>query len=142
MDAFGYDLDTWKVFFEENWLILAAGLIVLLLVIGIVKTVAKWALAAVIVIGLALYSGYNLQDLRDLGGKVRDQAVEAMAGEAAEAVYKDNGDGTFTVKTRNLELTGSKGGDKVSVSFNGAPLGSWSIDSTIRALIDGAKAGS
>ncbi|OXM13089.1 hypothetical protein [Paenibacillus herberti] len=142
MDALGYDLDTWKVFFEENWLVLAAGLVVLLLVIGIVKTVAKWALAAVIVVGLVLYSGYNLQDLRDLGGKVRDQAVTAMAGEAAGAMYKDNGDGTYTVSTRNLELTGTKGEDKVSVSFKGAPLGTWSIDGTIRALIDGAKQGS
>ncbi|QJC53311.1 hypothetical protein HGI30_18160 [Paenibacillus albicereus] len=141
MDLSGLDLDTWKTFFEENWLVLAAGLVVLLLVIGIVKTVAKWALAAVIVIGLVLYSGYNLQDLRDLGDKVRDQAVTAMAGEAAEAVYKDNGDGTYTVTTRNLELTGAKGEDKVDVAFKGAPLGSWSIDGTIRALIEGAKRG-
>lgn len=139
MDSLGYDYETWSIFFKENWLVLAVGLVILLLVIGIVRTVAKWALAAVVVIGLVLYSGYNLQDLKGLGGKVRDQAVTAMAGEAGSAQYMDNGDGTYTVKTDNLELKGKKGEDKVNVSFKGAPLGTWSIDGTIRALIEGAR---
>lgn len=140
-----YDWTTWSQFFKENWIVLAVALVILLAVIGIVKTVAKWALVAVIVIGIVVYSGYSLQDLKDLGTKVTDsvkeQAVNAMVGEAQDATYTNNGDGTYTVKTKNIELTGSVGGSEVAVSYRGTPLGTWKIDGTIQELIDRAKNG-
>ncbi|MCA0755559.1 hypothetical protein KP806_10885 [Paenibacillus sp. N4] len=143
LDFSTYDLDTWTAFFKEHWLVLVVALIVLFLIVRIVKTVIKWAIVAAIVLGLVVYSGYSMDDLKEIGSKVADtvrqEAVNAMVGEAKEADFVNNEDGTFTVKTKNIELTGEPGANEVSVSFRGAPLGKWELDSTIQALIDQAK---
>ena len=151
-DFMQYDMETWKLFFEEHWMILAIAIVALFIVIRVVKTVLKWLLVAVIVIGVLLYSGYTLDDLsvdnlKELGSQigaqvaesVKKEAGDAMVGEAADATYTANADGTFTVKTANLELTGTPGAAEVAVSFRGASLGSWKVDDTIAALIEQAK---
>ncbi|QAY68203.1 hypothetical protein [Paenibacillus protaetiae] len=138
-----YDWDTWTQFFKEHWLVLVIALVVLLLIIRIVKTFVKWAIVAVIVIGVVVYSGYSMDDLKALGSKVADnvkqEAVNAMVGELNDAAYTVNDDGTFTVKTDHLQLTGTPGNNEVSVSYRGTPLGKWQIDNTIQTLIDHAK---
>mgnify|MGYP001405694962 CR=1 FL=1 len=143
---FVYDTETWKTFFEDNWLILALALVALFVIIGIVRTVVKWALVAIVVIGVIAYSGYSLEDVKSLGDKVADsvkqEAITAMAGEASEATYTKNSDGSFTVKTDNLELTGKPNAEEVEVKFRGTKIGSWKIDDTIRTLIDAAKSNS
>jgi len=140
---FNYDTETWQTFLQDNWLVLALALVALFVVIRIVKTFVKWALVAVILVGVVMYSGYTLEDVKSIGTKVTDsvkqEAVAAMVGEAKDATYKSNGDGTFTVKTSNLELTGKPGDAEVDVKFRGAKLGSLKIDDTIRTLIDTAK---
>ncbi|MBD3920183.1 hypothetical protein H8B09_15565 [Paenibacillus sp. PR3] len=143
---FVYDTETWKTFFEDNWLVLALALVALFVIIGIVRTVVKWALVAIVVIGVIAYSGYSLEDVKSLGDKVADsvkqEAITAMAGEASEATYTKNSDGSFTVKTDNLELTGKPNADEVEVKFRGTKIGSWKIDDTIRTLINTAKSNS
>ncbi|WP_083676376.1 hypothetical protein MHI37_22725 [Paenibacillus sp. FSL H8-0548] len=138
-----YDLDTWTAFFKEHWLVLVIALIVLFIIVRIVKTVLKWAIVAVIVIGLVVYSGYSMDDLKQIGTKVADtvkqEAINAMVGEAKDATFVTNADGTFTVKTRNVELSGKPGDNEVAVSFRGTQLGKWEIDSTIQTVIDQAK---
>ncbi|MFF2480790.1 hypothetical protein [Paenibacillus sp. NPDC058071] len=138
-----YDWNTWTTFLKEHWIVLAVALVVLLLVIGIVKTVLRWALVAVIVVGIVVYSGYSMDDLKAIGTKVADsvkqEAVTAMVGEVEKATFATNSDGSFTVKTDNLELKGKPGSGEVSVSFRNAPLGTWKIDDTIQRLIDEAK---
>lgn len=143
LDFSTYDFDTWTTFFKEHWLVLVVALIVLFLIVRIVKTVVKWAIVAVIVIGLVVYSGYSMDDLKDIGSKVastvKQEAVSAMVGEAKDATFVSNADGTFSVKTNNVELTGKPGDKEVAVSFRGASLGKWEIDSTIQSFIDQAK---
>ncbi|WP_424766407.1 hypothetical protein [Paenibacillus sp. sgz302251] len=138
-----YDLDTWTAFFKEHWLVLAIALVVLFLIIRIVKTVVKWAIVVVIVLGLVVYSGYTMDDLKEIGTKVADtvkqEAINAMVGEAEDATFVDNADGTFSVKTKNVELTGEPGVNEVELSFRGTSLGKWELDSTIQAFIDQAK---
>lgn len=138
-----YDAETWTTFFQENWLVLAIALIVLLLIVRIVKTVVKWALVAVVVIGLVLYSGYTLDDVKEIGGKVVDgvkqEAVNVMLGEAEDAEYKAEADGSFTITTKNVELTGKTGSNEVKVSLRGTPAITLQVDNTIQAFIDGAK---
>ncbi len=151
-EIMNYDIETWKSFFEAHWLILAIAVVVLFIVVRVVKTVIKWLLVAAIVIGVLLYSGYTLEDLNvenlkqigtEVGAQVAEsvkkEAINAMVGEAADATYASNGDGTFTVKTANLELTGTLGAAEVEVSFRGAALGTWKVDDTIAGLIEQAK---
>lgn len=151
LDFSSYDWNTWSTFLQEHWLVLVIALVVLLLIIRVVKTVVKWALVAVIVLGVVLYSGYSLDDLKSIdlgsiGSKVADgldslkkEAVTAMAGEVDKATFATNADGTYTVKTDNLELTGVPDSGEVSVSYRGTKLGTMKIDSTIQTLIDQAK---
>ncbi|NIK78438.1 hypothetical protein FHS15_003576 [Paenibacillus castaneae] len=143
LDFSTYDIDTWTTFFKEHWLVLVIALIVLFLIVRIVKTVVKWAIVAAIVLGLVIYSGYSMDDLKEIGSKVTDsikqEAINAMAGGAKDATFVTNADGTFTVKTSNVELTGEPGANEVAVSFRGASLGKWELDSTIQSLIDQAK---
>ncbi|MWC29539.1 hypothetical protein [Paenibacillus sp. MMS18-CY102] len=140
---FIYDEQTWTTFFQDNWLVLVLALVALFIVIGIVRTIVKWALVAAIVVGVIAYSGYTLEDVKSIGTKVTDsvkqEAIQAMAGEANAATYTSNGDGTFTVKTNNLELTGKPNANEVEVKFRGAKIGTWKIDDAIRTLIDTAK---
>ncbi|CAM4348613.1 hypothetical protein PATA110616_09455 [Paenibacillus tarimensis] len=147
-EMLNYDWETWKLFFQEHWLILVAALVVLLIIIRLVKTVVKWALVAVIVIVVIIYSGYTLNDLNldsitSIGTQVADsvkkEAVNAMAGEIKSASYTDNGDGTYTVKTDTLELTGAAGDNEVAVYYRGTSLGKWKVDDTIQSLIEQAK---
>ena len=152
-ELFQADLETWRQFLTDRWYVLVIALIALLIVIKIVKTVVKWLLVAVIVIGVLLYSGYSLEDLRvdklkELGAQITEQAaaalkreaLEAMAGEASDAVYTASEDGTFTVQTASLVIKGKIGDNEVSVTYHGAPLGRWKVDETIASLIDQAKA--
>ena len=143
LDFSTYDLDTWTTFFKEHWLVLVIALIVLFIIVRIVKTVLKWAIVAAIVLGIVVYSGYSMDDLKEIGSKVADtmkqEVVNAMVGEAKDASFMTNSDGTFTVKTKNVELTGEPGANEVSVSFRGTELGKWELDNTIQTFIDQAK---
>lgn len=143
LDFSSYDTETWSTFFQENWLVIAIALLVLFLIVRIVKTVVKWALVAVVVIGLVLYSGYTMEDVKELGGKVVDtvkqEAVNVMLGEADKAEYKAGADGTFTITTDNIELTGKAGSTEVKVSLKGAPAITLQLDSAIQGFIDEAK---
>jgi hypothetical protein len=143
LDFSSYDTDTWTTFFQDNWLVLVIALVVLLIVVRLVKTVVKWALAAVIIIGVVLYSGYTLDDVKDIGTKMMDtvkqEAVTAMIGEAENAEYKVNEDGTFTVTTTNVELTGKAGENDVKVSLKGAPAITIPLDDAIKTFIEQAK---
>lgn len=152
-ELFQADPEAWRQFLADRWYVLVIALIALLIIVKIVKTVVKWLLVAAIVVGVLLYSGYSLEDLRvdklkELGEQISGQAaatlkreaLEAMAGEASEAVYTQSEDGTFTVQTASLVITGKIGDSEVSVSYLGAPLGRWKVDDTILSLIDQAKA--
>lgn len=143
LDFSSYDSDTWTTFFQDNWLVLAIALVVLLIVVRVVKTVIKWALAAVIIIGVVLYSGYTLDDVKDIGTKVMDnvkqEAVSVMMGEYENAEYKTNADGTFTVTTTNAVLTGRAGDNEVKVSIKGAPAITVTMDDAIRTFVEQAK---
>lgn len=143
LDFTSYNTETWTTFLKDNWLVLAIGLVVLLLVIRIVKTVMKWAIVAVVVIGLVLYSGYSLDDMKDIGTKLMDtakqEAIGAMVGDATEAEYTVNDDGTYTVKTDSIELKGEVGSSEVQVSLHGAPYVTLQLEGVIQTFIDEAK---
>ncbi|MGO4373671.1 hypothetical protein [Paenibacillus sp. YIM B09110] len=143
LDFSAYDVDTWTSFFKDNWFVLVIAIVVLLLIVRIVQTVVKWAIVAVIVIGVVLYSGYTMDDLKVISTKVVDSAKQemmtAMAGDAKDAEFISNADGSYTIKTKNLELNGKPGDNEVTVSFRGAPKITIEVDSAIQAFIDQAK---
>lgn len=143
LDFTSYDTETWTTFFKDNWLVLVIALVVLLLVIRIVKTMVKWAIVAALVIGLVLYSGYTMDDVKDIGSKVMDnvkeEALNVMVGDGKDADYVLKEDGTYTVTTNNVELKGEVGASEVKVSVHGSPYITFQIDGVIQTFIDQAK---
>lgn len=138
-----FDTDAWSQFLQDNWIIVAAAALVIIVIMKVVKTVMKWVLVAAIVIGIAVYGGYSVDDLKEVGTKVtdelKDQAIKTMAGEAKEAKYVDNADGSYTIKTTNLELHGVKNTGKVSVSLRGVSLGTWDMEGKVREFVVQAR---
>jgi hypothetical protein len=84
-----------------------------------------------------------MDDLKEIGSEFADtmkqEVINAMVGEAKDATFVSNEDGTFTVKTNNVELTGEPGANEVEVSFRGAPMGKYELNSTIQTFIEQAK---
>lgn len=134
-------------FLQQNWLIFLIALIILLVVINVVKTMVKWALVIVIVAAVAVYSGISWNDINQVVTtvkdetvqKLQDQALQAMIDEAKNATYEVQADGSFIIKTDNIELKGTEGSSKVEVSFKGVSLGKWEINDTIKTFMDTAK---
>lgn len=141
------DVQVWTEFLQENWLVIVVALVILFLVLNFVKTLVKWALVLIIAAFIIIYSGITLKDIGDAVTTVKDQAVSIsqsealnmMKNEAKEAKFTQNADGSFTIKTPNLEVNGTPGSDKVKVMFRGVSLGEWSVNSTLESFIQEAK---
>lgn len=141
------DVQVWTEFLQENWLVIVVALVILFLVLNFVKTLVKWALVLVIAAFIIIYSGITLKDIGDAVTTVKDQAVSIsqsealnmMKNEAKEAKFTKNADGSFTIKTPNLEVNGTPGSNKVKVMFRGVSLGEWSVNSTLETFIQEAK---
>ncbi|MCL6603844.1 MAG: hypothetical protein K6T94_13290 [Paenibacillus sp.] len=141
------DMQVWSQFIRENWLVIIIALVILFAVVNLVKTVLKWAIVIIIVVGLFIYSGVTIDQLGDAVNKVKNETVstlkseaqEVMLKEAKEAVYTMNDDGTFTITSPNIEVKGTAGQDKVDVTFRGVSLGKWSINDTMKSFIDEAR---
>lgn len=141
------DTQVWIEFLKQNWLVIAIALIILFIVLNVVRTVIKWALAVLIIVGLLVYSGISLDKLGEVVTTVKEETVDTikkealnmMMKEAKEAKYTSNGDGTYSIKAPNLELKGSDGSEEVEVTFRGVSVGKWDINDTIQSFIDDAK---
>ncbi|CAM4391007.1 Uncharacterised protein [Paenibacillus macerans] len=141
------DVQVWTEFLKENWLVIVVALVILFLVLNFVRTVVKWALVLVIAAFIIIYSGISLKDIGNAVATVKEQAVNIsqsevlnmMKKEAKEAKLTQNSDGSFTISTPNLEVTGTEGSDKVKVSFHGVSMGEWSVNDTLKAFIQEAQ---
>jgi hypothetical protein len=135
--------DAWSQYLASNWYIIAAAILVIIIVIKAVKTVLKWLLVAVVVIGLVLYSGYNLDDLAQIKDQAtlayKDQLIKTMAGEAADAKYQDNPDGSYTIKTPSLELSGFPNTGEIQVKLGGVSIGTWKLEGEVRDFVIAAR---
>lgn len=138
-----FDQETWELFFREHWLVLVIALIVLFIVIKVVKTVVKWLIVLVIIAGIIIYSGYNLDDLKSVGTQafenLKQESVSLMIGEAKDAKYTAGSDGSFTITTKNIELNGKTGENEVDIAIRGTKIFSMPIDETVQNFINQAK---
>jgi hypothetical protein len=147
MDVQHWDYQVWVDYFKQNWLIIVVALAALFLIANLVKTVIKWVFILVIAAFLIVYSGISLNDIGSAVSTVKDEtmstmkseALNLMKKEAKDAEFTQNPDGSFIIRTPNLEVTGDKGSDKVKVSLHGVSLGEWSRGDTLEAFIQEAK---
>jgi hypothetical protein len=139
-------LEQWIELVKEHWVVFVLALIALFVVVKVVKTVIKWVLVLAIIGLVILYSGITMNDLKSVGSQVidtvKEEALNVMISEMKDAQYRLNEDGTFTVVSNNIELTGEPGADAVTVTFKGQKIGSLRLDETIQNFIEQAKSNS
>ncbi|MEJ3719400.1 hypothetical protein WGM54_15430 [Paenibacillus polymyxa] len=148
------DKNVWSEFLEhnwqivqDNWLYIVIGLVLLLVILKIVRTLVKWLIVIVVIAGLLVYSGISFEQVGkvvtqakdDAINKVQSEALNMMIKEGQNAKYTSNGADTFTVTSPNLEVKGPFEGDKVKVWFQGMSLGEWSMSDTVKKYIESAK---
>lgn len=137
-----FSWDNMLAFIEEQWWMILIAAIALLVVIRIVKAVIKWVIVIAVIVGLFLY-GMNYESFRDAVDSVTeysmDAAFEAMTGEAENAEYTLNDDGTYTVESQSIRLEGSLDSEQVSVYFHGIKISDIKVTEAIKTYIDTAR---
>ncbi|MBC8081405.1 MAG: hypothetical protein H7X86_13750 [Gorillibacterium sp.] len=117
-------MDQWSSFLSDRWYVVLIALLALFLVFKLVKTIVKWVLV-LIVAAAVLYYGYHYTDSLETLTKsvtetvtetVKDQAIKLMVEEGKEASYKNNGDGSFTISSKNVRVDGKVGAKEVKVT--------------------------
>jgi hypothetical protein len=139
-----FNLDAWIKFVQDHWIVVAIAIVAIFVVMKLVKTLFKWVLVAAIIIGIISYGGYSIDDLGAIGTKItdemKDQAIKAMAGEASDAKYANNDDGSYSITTKNLELNGVPNSGEVTVKLKGISLGTWKMEGAVRDFVAQARA--
>jgi len=141
-------MNNWSSFVQDKWVLIVVAIVILFLVMKVVKTFIKWVIVLVI-IGFILYYGSHYTDKLSLGNikaaigntvldKAKQELASMIAGDVKNAKYSQNADGSFTVKTSQLSLSGQPDSAKLNVKFMGQtfPI---QTDSQLQKFIDQAK---
>ncbi len=131
------------VFAKEHILILVVAIIAIILVISLVKTVLKWVIVAVLIIGILVYGfNYDVGPLKAMGEKVLDytkeEALQLLIGDVKNAQYEESSDGSFTIYGKNLRLEGQLGFNDVKLIVVGQTF-NLKVDETLQKFIDQVK---
>lgn len=139
-------MDQWTSFLQDKWYVLAIALVVIVLVVKLVKTVVKWIIILVLLAAVAIY-GYNYKDqladvvqgaVSTIGATAQDQLTKALKDEVKEAKYVKNADGSYTVKSKTVQIDGKPGSNDVKVTIAGQSF-TIKADEALQKFIDQAK---
>lgn len=143
-------MDQLQAFVQDQWLLIAIVVVVFILVVKLVKTAIKWAIILVILAGVVVY-GANYKDtltnIKDavvenagaaIADSIKDQAAKAIKNEAKDATYTANPDGTFTIKSKTIQVDGQAGSDTVKITIAGQSFNMKAVDA-VQDFIDAAK---
>ncbi|WP_274363898.1 hypothetical protein [Paenibacillus thermotolerans] len=135
--------EQWLSFIQERWFVIIAAAVALLLIINLVKTVVKWVLVVAIVAAVLVYGANYKDELTAMSDQVlaeaKEQALQAIVGQAFNATYEANGDGTFVVYTDSVRVEGKEGDNEVTLFWKGVKIGTFPLDNAIKAFIQEAK---
>ncbi|HZG57589.1 hypothetical protein [Paenibacillus sp.] len=135
--------EQWIAFVQDKWWVILAAVVALLVVVSVVKTVLKWVLALAIVAAVLTYGANYKDELTTMSDQMlaeaKDQAFQALVAGAIDAQYESKADGTYAVFTSSVRVEGKEGSNEVTVFWKGVRIGTFEIDATIRAFLDGAK---
>ncbi len=136
-------MDGLIAFAQENLVLIVIAVIALILIISLVKTVLKWVIVAVIIIGILAYGfNYDVSTLKEMGEKVleytKDEAVQLLIGDVEVAQYEQGSDGSFTIFGKNMRLDGSIHSDDLKLYIFGQTF-NLKIDDALHKFIDEVK---
>lgn len=121
-------METVVSFLTERWYLILAALVVVFLVFKLIKALLKWIVVLAVVAALVFYgTQYRAPHGggRD-GGRgaetaavaaIKDRALDALRRELREAEYERHKDGSFTLRTKAVQVNGKAGDQKAQVRF-------------------------
>lgn len=133
-------------FLQEHWLIVAAVLVIILIVVKVIKSVVKWLIIAVLAVAVLIFGfNYTPEEIKEAGSRLleaaelsKDKAVELIIGDVSEASYEEKDDGSFVVTTSRFTLEGSAGAKEITLKYLGQTI-TLERDERLQAYIDRVK---
>lgn len=119
-------VDYLSTYIQENFVTLLITLVVIIGVANLVKSLAKWILIGVVLVGSITWGVANTDKINDMKDKVvtgnLDISVEELVTtllESKEMTYVEDEDGNLEVKSGDITLTGNPSDTEVVVSYKG-----------------------
>lgn len=128
-------MEQWSAFLQDRWYLILLAVVILLLVVKLVKTAVKWLVILIVAAGVLVYGYQYKEDLKQLPGSIppaidalsnvdeqaqlKDQAMVTLIEEVQNAVVEKKTDGTYTLKTNSLQISGSSSSEEVTVTLKG-----------------------
>lgn len=121
-------MDALVSFLAERWYLVLGGLLVLFLVFKLLKALLKWVLILAVLAGLVFY-GMQYRNAHRSGpdpgfaseaamvAALKDRALEALRRELRDAKYERHNNGSFTLRTKSVQLDGKPGDKQAQVRF-------------------------
>lgn len=113
-------------FVKEYWYWILAAIVVVFLALKLIKAILKWILIVALAGGLVYWGVHYRAGERPGGGTdaaavaaVKDGALDALRRELHDAEFERHRDGSFTVRTKSVELVAKPGAKKAQVRFMG-----------------------
>lgn len=141
-------LETLLPFIQENWWVLVVALIVVLLIVKIVKTVIKWVLILLVVVGLSVFwVNYVPDDVKDSINVVVEDVKDKGKAEAIKALttlsnptYSVDAEGNYKVSNSDgtISLTGVVGENDAKLAVKGITF-NVQLDDALNKVIETAK---
>lgn len=132
-------MDAWLLFVKENFWGLLIVAIALVILLSIVKTMVKWVILLLVVVGIYLYGANFVANIQDIGNQAvqftKEQAIRLIIEEAKKADYALHEDGTYTITSEKMKLTGKVGANEATLEIYGQKI-PIQVDQTLKAVID------
>jgi hypothetical protein len=107
----------------EKWWMILIAIVSIYVVMKIAKSFLKWAIIIGIIVLFAMYGTHYKALIHDVKDKVwtivEDRAFSAMKKDMDTATYALNKDGTFTVQTNQITISGKPTGQTVKLTYKG-----------------------
>jgi hypothetical protein len=132
-------------FLSQRWYVVLAAVAIVFVALKLAKAVVKWGLVLVALVGVVVY-GVRFESRppsleKMLGAPLsgaQDQLAKVVEKEMADARYEAHRDGSFTVRTRSVEIRGKTGARDVKLTFMDRTV-DVRLDDTLAKLIDQAR---
>lgn len=136
-------MDQLIAFAQDRWLLLIVAVIAIIIIIKVIKSLVKWFIILIIAAAVIVYGANYAGDIKEIGAKLaeytKDEAVKALLGEGAEAVYTSGSNGAYTVETERFRLEGNSGSDEAKLVYMGQSI-TIKLDGALKSFVDNARA--
>lgn len=126
----------------QNYVTLIIGFVIVLGVISLIKSVVKWILTVLIVVGILIFAYNNMDDLKDYENIASAQVLEDtkntvltdMLGSTKGWEYTEEKDGSYKLSKDKVSISGKLGEKEAKLSLNGFTV-SISVTEDLLALL-------